>query len=107
MEWIADYGKTSRCCQSATDAEIEAAPERYDCERCARAEHWAALWPVNRDAWTLYGRLGSRVVRDLEVQGWYLAHLTAGWASEDVLDLVARLDVMQAILHPEERPDRG
>jgi hypothetical protein len=85
---------------------LREAPGRYDCVRCAWADHWGALWDVNREAWRVYGALSGRTLRTLDLHGWYLTHLIAGWSSAEIVDLMARLDLILAILQPEDNGGR-
>lgn len=99
-EWWADYGQTTRCCQRATPDELQADPDRYDCERCELKARNDGLWQVNRDAWQVYGEIGRRVVALCDLRGAVLERLTVDWPTDDVLDLVQRLDVILDVLNP-------
>lgn len=100
LEWWADNRTATVCCQTATLEEIRARPELFDCRRCERAARFDDLWTVNRRAIDIYHRLCGRAVRDAGAAGWLLQVLTEGWSRYDVLDLLARLDVIAEILDP-------
>jgi hypothetical protein len=78
----------------------------FDCARCAHAAWDRDLWAVNRRALDCYHRLGGRTVVDLGLAGSLFQHLTDGWTSRDVLDLVARLERIRSVLDP-PRPTTG
>jgi hypothetical protein len=60
---------------------------------------------VNRRALHIYHRLCGRTAVDLGIAGPLFLFLTDGWTSTDVLDLVARLELIRRILDP-PRPVR-
>ncbi len=68
----------------------------------------AELFAVNARALNIYHRLCGRTIGDLGAAGWLLHVLTDGWSSDDVLDLVERLEVIREILDPPvTRPTSG
>lgn len=102
LEWYADDGETTPCCGFAAVSieEIRAEPRHFDCARCAHA-HWDdALWAVNRRALDIHTRLCGRTTADLGLAGWLLQELTQGWAAPEILDLVARLELIRSVLDP-------
>ena len=68
-----------RCCQTATEDEIEEDPTAYDCGRCERTLQAQKLWPENAEAWRLYQTLCGRTVKHCELHGWVLD----AWFLED------------------------
>lgn len=80
--------------------EIRANPQQFDCTRCPHLSWEDALWRVNRRALDIYYRLCGRTTADLGLAGWLLQALTDGWATTDVLDLVARLECIRSVLDP-------
>lgn len=104
---MADYGKSARCCRLLTADELnELADEgrALDCGRCDYATHHDALWPQNAEAWAIYRSLCGRTVGLLELHGWLFLALTEGWTTDDRQDALARLDVIHAVLSPDESP---
>lgn len=97
------------CCGDARVSieEIRANPRHFACERCPHRAWDQDLWAVNRRALDFYHRLGGRTVVDLGLAGALFPHLTAGWTSRDVLDVVARLERIRAVLDPPRRPGTG
>lgn len=102
---MADYGQKARCCQVLTAEELNDLAEEgrpLDCGACEYAAKQAALWPVNAEVMAIYRSLCGRTVGLLELHGWMFLSLTAGWALEEQQDALARLDVIHAVLSPEE-----
>lgn len=60
--------------------------------------HFDGLWTVNAEAWRIYRALGGRVVRLCSLHGLVLERLTEDWETEDVIDLLARLDVILEVM---------
>ena len=104
MQWVAVYGSKATCCVRATEAEKDAEPERFDCERCELRRRSDALWADNAEAWEIWQFLCSRVVQDLEIRGQALEWVTAGWTAERRVTLLRRLDVILDVIQP---PDDG
>lgn len=84
--------------------EIRATPQHFDCARCAHQAQEQALWAVNAEALRIYRRLCGRTTVDLGLAGWLLEALTDGWSPADVVDLVARLELIRDVLDPPRRP---
>lgn len=102
---MADYGQKARCCQVLSAAELHELAEEgrpLDCGACDHAAKQAALWPVNADAYSIYRSLCGRTVGLLELHGWLFLSLTAGWTLDEQQDALARLDVIQSVLSPDE-----
>lgn len=59
-----------------------------------------SLWSENADAWDAYHLLCGRAVRDGHLEGWLLDRWTADWATERVVDLIARLNLIVSVLEP-------
>ncbi len=79
-------------------------PERFDCTTCALASWEDSLWPENGEAWRIYQTLCGRTVGILELGGPLVMRATADWPIEQLLDLLARLDVILDVLQPEGAP---
>lgn len=69
--------------------------------------HTSRLWRVNLEAWRIYQALCGRTVGVCELHGALLSKLTEEWPVENVIDLLARLDLMLDILRPEPTPSHG
>lgn len=106
MEWVADYGKTTPCCQRATEQERAENPERYDCSVCEWRTRRAALLSENAEAWTLYQALCGRTVQVLELGPVVVERWTAGLDAAQTLDVLRRLDLILDVLQPEGRDGR-
>lgn len=107
---MADYGKTARCCQVLTTEELNELAEEgrpLDCGVCDYGTRQDALWPQNAEAWSIYRSLCGRTVGMLELHGWLFLALTSDLSTTDRQDVLARLDVIHAVLSPEARTGRG
>jgi hypothetical protein len=105
--WLVDGGPARfPCCRNATDEELADQPDLFDCSQCAvaRAE---ALWPENREVWSIYQTLCGRTVSTLDLGGWLLPQLTEGWSLDQRLDLLARLDLILSLTAPKTDTDDG
>lgn len=108
MEWWADNRTTTLCCRTATIEEMQARPAAYECRQCEREAREADLFAVNAQALNIYHRLCGRTIGDLGAAGWLLQVLTDGWSSDDVLDLVERIELIREVLDPPvTRPSGG
>ena len=101
MQWIAAYGKTATCCMRASQDEIEANPDRFDCQTCELRQRRAGLWQENAEAWQIYQLLCGRTVQVCELQATALEWVTARWSPEERIALLYRLDVILDVLQPE------
>lgn len=102
---MADYGKSAKCCRLLSADELNELEEEgrpLDCGACVYAAKHDALWPQNADAWSIYRSLCGRTVGLLELHGWLFLALTEGWTTAERQDALARLDVIQAVVSPEE-----
>lgn len=88
----------------ATPQELRDEPDRYNCERCSLRLQTAALWRVNTEAWRIYQTLCGRMVGLCDLQGLVLERLTETWPTEDVIDLLKRLDLILKVLNPKGAP---
>lgn len=95
-----DYGKNKPCCRTATEQERREHPERYNCETCEYRIKHQGLWLENAEALDLYRALGTRVLGG-EGVAWLVDRWTAGWALDDVLALLERLDLIHDTLSPD------
>lgn len=107
LQWFADWGEKTRCCQRATDEEIAGDPDRYDCANCELTGRFEGLWVDNAEAWDIFKNLSGRTVGLLEWRGALLSRITDGWPLEDVMILLRRLDLILDVLQPEGRPGHG
>ena len=101
---MADYGKTASCCQLMKAEELNervAEGRPMDCGACEYAARQEALWPQNGEAWALYRSLCGRTVSLLDLHGYLFLELTSDMTREERLDMLARLDVIHAVLSPE------
>ena len=107
---MADYGKTALCCQRLSADELNDMADEgrpVNCGACEYASRQDALWPQNAEAWSIYRSLCGRTVGMLELHGWLFLALTSHLSTEDRQDVLARLDVIHAVLTPDESPARG
>ena len=102
MQWSAVYGKTATCCVRATEEQVEAEPERFDCSTCELKSRTEGLFLANAEAWRVYQILCGRTVRMCEAYGMALEWVTAGWSSAERLHLLQRLDVILDVISPED-----
>ncbi len=98
--WWVDQGRNLPCCHRATDEELEAEPELFDCDTCEVARTWAAVDPVNVEAWDIYHRLGGRYAQTLGLGAYLLEALTEDWDGATRADMVARLEIIMSELDP-------
>ena len=61
---------------------------------------YADLWQANVDAWRIYRTLCGRTVGECELRGYVIERLTETWAAEDILDLMARIDLIFSVVDP-------
>lgn len=95
-----DYGKHTRCCRLDSEDERRENADRYNCDTCVYRLKHEGLQSENVDALDLYRLMGARVLGG-EQTGWLIDRWTAGWALEDVVAMVRRLDLIHGILSPE------
>lgn len=94
-------GRTTPCCRFTESLdEIRANPQHFDCSRCEHLEREQGLMAVNARALTIYGRLCGRTAADLGLTGRLFEALTERWSTDDVVDLVERLELIRSILDP-------
>jgi hypothetical protein len=86
--------------------ELAAEPERFDCETCEWRLKHAALWTENSDALELYQTLGRRIVSACSLHGVVLARWMADRTSDEVLTMVARLDLIHSLLGADDDDGR-
>ena len=109
---MADYGKSALCCRRLSAGELNdlAAEGRpVQCGACEYAWRMDDLWPQNADAWALYRQLCGRTVGLMDLHGYVFLALTDTMSREERLDMLARLDVIHAVLSPDDtaRGDDG
>lgn len=96
------YGKTATCCVRATQADLEAHPERFNCQTCEFRKRTDGLYAANAEAWRIYQLLCGKTVRTCEVYGRALDWVTAGWSAEERVALLQRLDVILDVTSPDD-----
>ncbi len=106
---MADYGRSAFCCQRLSAEELNDLADEgrpVSCATCEYAARQDALWPQNVEAYTIYRALCGRTVQVLDLHGWLFLALTQNMGNEERLDMLARLDVIHAVLSPDERTER-
>lgn len=83
---------------------MRANPQQFVCARCPHLLREQELWAVNARALDLYHRLCGRTTADLGLAGWLLQAVTDGWTTADVVDLLARLELIRSVLDPAPAP---
>lgn len=96
------YGNKTPCCVRATQQDMEAEPERFDCSKCELRKHTDGLYAANAEAWRIYQLLCGKTVRTCEMYGRALDWATAGWSAEERIDLLQRLDVILDVTSPDD-----
>jgi uncharacterized CHY-type Zn-finger protein len=107
VQWVADWGGKTRCCQTATDEDLQGldaseVSRLYDCLTCEGRQRREDLWPTNSEAWDVWRGLCRRVLGDTQAHAWYLARMTEGWSVTEVSRLLEQLDLIASILSPKE-----
>lgn len=99
LKWYVDYGRTTACCQRASDDDPV---DGYDCAQCELRRRQDALWVVNQDAWRLYQALCGRTVSFCQLHGLVIEKWTQDWPVDQVVDLIHRLDCILDFMQPAE-----
>jgi hypothetical protein len=92
------------CCQVVDQDVLDTDAEQFDCETCPFVEMQATLDRDNEEAWSVYGRLGSRFLVDFGLIPDTLRRLVDGWPSAEVVDLMERLSVIHDVINPPPPP---
>lgn len=100
VQWFSDYGKNTACCRTAAGKDFEANFEKFNCDTCQVKAYRASLTAASVSALELYAALASSALSACSAQGWILDRWMAGWALDDVLAMLRRLDAIHDVLSP-------
>jgi hypothetical protein len=78
----------------------------FDCETCQVATALAGLDAANRDAWTLYRKVITRLSADLHAGGAVLERLTRDLSPSEFDDTWQRLVMLYTTLCPPPDPPK-
>lgn len=98
--WWEDTGRHTPCCLTADDDVIETDAQEFNCETCEVKTRRAALDPENTRAVDVFGQCVTRFCRETQTSALVLGCLTANDSPEQVVDLVARLEVLYDVFVP-------
>lgn len=98
--WWDDTGKLTPCCLTADREVVETDAQEFQCDTCEVKARREALDPENVRAVDVFGRCVTRFCRETQTSALVLKCLTAQDSPEQVVDLVARLDVLYDVFVP-------
>jgi hypothetical protein len=88
------------------EALIEEDPEVFDCDTCEVAQALASLDDANREAWTLYRKVVTRLSGDLNAGGTVLERLTREMGPSEFDETWRRLMILYNAICPQPEPPK-